>query len=105
MRFSHPLGRAGEFELEAYRPERHVVYYSCCTEPYIDITYSIQLRRRPMFYVFNLILPCLLINGIGEGMTEHIPISYKFLHCLLKSDLSRSVLGPNYDLLCVIVFF
>jgi nicotinic acetylcholine receptor, invertebrate len=56
----------GEFEMEAYKPERHVVYYSCCTDPYIDITYSIQLRRRPMFYVFNLILPCILINGIGR---------------------------------------
>ena len=56
----------GEFELEGFRPERHVVYYSCCDEPYIDITYYIQLRRRPMFYVFNLILPCILINGIGE---------------------------------------
>ncbi len=57
----------GEFELEGFRPERHVVYYSCCKEPYIDITYYIRLRRRPMFYVFNLILPCILINGIGEG--------------------------------------
>ena len=43
-----------------------MVYYSCCEEPYPDITYTIRMRRRPMFYVFNLILPCVLINGIGE---------------------------------------
>ena len=42
-----------------------MVYYSCCEEPYPDITYTIRMRRRPMFYVFNLILPCVLINGIG----------------------------------------
>ena len=33
----------GEFVMEAYAPERHVVYYSCCDEPYIDITFSIRL--------------------------------------------------------------
>ena len=56
----------GEFELEGYTPERHEVFYSCCPEPYIDVTYTIRLRRRPMFYVFNLILPCILINTIGK---------------------------------------
>ena len=56
----------GEFELEAFKPKRNEVYYSCCPWPFIDITYYIKIRRRPMFYVFNLILPCILINGIGE---------------------------------------
>ena len=60
----------GEFVLEGFEPRRHVVNYSCCQEPYIDITYSIVMRRRPMFYVFNLILPCILINGIGERERE-----------------------------------
>ena len=63
----------GEFVMEAYAPERHVVYYSCCDEPYIDITFSIRLRRRPMFYVFNLILPCILINGIGNDIALGLP--------------------------------
>lgn len=55
----------GEFDLIGFRAVRHVVTYSCCPEPYPDITYTISLKRRPMFYVFNLIIPCLLINGIG----------------------------------------
>ncbi|TRY69126.1 hypothetical protein TCAL_12201 [Tigriopus californicus] len=55
----------GEFEMEEFVPYRHEKYYTCCKEPYYDITYSIRLRRRPMFYVFNLILPCVLINGIA----------------------------------------
>lgn len=46
--------------------KRNVVYYSCCPdEPYPDITYMIILRRRPLFYVFNLILPCVLISGLA----------------------------------------
>ena len=55
----------GEFHLESFTSKYHLVNYSCCEEPYPDITYTIRMRRRPMFYVFNLILPCVLINGIG----------------------------------------
>lgn len=57
----------GEFDLIDFSARRNVEYYSCCPEPYPDITYEIRLRRRPMFYVFNLILPCILINGVGES--------------------------------------
>ena len=57
----------GEFKLESFRAEKSYVYYSCCTNPFPDITFFIELRRRPMFYVFNLILPCVLINGIGRA--------------------------------------
>ncbi|KZC05930.1 Neuronal acetylcholine receptor subunit alpha-7, partial [Dufourea novaeangliae] len=55
----------GEFDLIDFSARRNVEYYSCCPEPYPDITYEIRLRRRPMFYVFNLILPCILINGVA----------------------------------------
>ncbi|XP_075223407.1 neuronal acetylcholine receptor subunit alpha-7-like [Lycorma delicatula] len=55
----------GEFDLVSFEPIKHVEFYSCCPEPYPDITYVIRIRRRPMFYVFNLILPCILINCIA----------------------------------------
>ncbi|XP_065211418.1 neuronal acetylcholine receptor subunit alpha-10-like isoform X2 [Planococcus citri] len=55
----------GEFDLMGFDIEKHIVNYSCCSEPYPDITYIIRIRRRPMFYVFNLILPCILINCIA----------------------------------------
>ncbi|XP_050666745.1 neuronal acetylcholine receptor subunit alpha-10-like [Leptidea sinapis] len=55
----------GEFDLVSFEAIKNNQHYSCCDEPYPDITYVIKLRRRPMFYVFNLILPCLLINGIA----------------------------------------
>ena len=41
---------SGEWDLIDLIVERHVVYYSCCEEPYPDITYHIILRRRPLFY-------------------------------------------------------
>ncbi|XP_076252716.1 neuronal acetylcholine receptor subunit alpha-10-like isoform X1 [Rhynchophorus ferrugineus] len=55
----------GEFDLVSFSSVKHIEYYSCCSEPYPDITYIIKLKRRPLFYVFNLILPCILINGIA----------------------------------------
>ena len=57
----------GEFDLDKYYAIKHEKYYSCCPDsPYPDVTYYVLLRRRPMFYVFNLILPCVLINSIGK---------------------------------------
>lgn len=56
----------GEFDLISFSSVKHIEFYSCCPEPYPDITYTIKLKRRPLFYVFNLILPCILINGIGN---------------------------------------
>ncbi|XP_065556207.1 neuronal acetylcholine receptor subunit alpha-10-like isoform X4 [Artemia franciscana] len=55
----------GEWDLVDMLVEHNVVYYSCCPEPYPDITFHMILRRRPLFYVFNLILPCVLITGIA----------------------------------------
>ncbi|GJQ86089.1 putative neurotransmitter-gated ion-channel transmembrane region [Trypoxylus dichotomus] len=55
----------GEFDLVSFHAVKNVANYSCCVEPYPDITYTIKLKRRPMFYVFNLILPCILINCIA----------------------------------------
>ncbi|KYN33201.1 Neuronal acetylcholine receptor subunit alpha-7 [Trachymyrmex septentrionalis] len=67
----------GEFHLLDFTARRNVEYYSCCEEPYPDITYEIRLRRRPMFYVFNLILPCILINGVGYSILD--PQTFEFV--------------------------
>uniref|UniRef100_A0A0N4UE37 Neur_chan_LBD domain-containing protein n=1 Tax=Dracunculus medinensis TaxID=318479 RepID=A0A0N4UE37_DRAME len=54
-----------EWHLSLIRAEKNSVVYSCCPEPYPFIDVFITLERRPMFYVFNLILPCVLINAIA----------------------------------------
>ncbi|XP_069482520.1 neuronal acetylcholine receptor subunit alpha-6 isoform X2 [Ambystoma mexicanum] len=41
---------------------KHEIKYNCCEEIYTDITYSFYIRRMPMFYTINLIIPCLFIS-------------------------------------------
>ena len=41
---------------------RNVKYYTCCDEPYLDITFNITMRRKTLFYTVNLIIPCMGIS-------------------------------------------
>nr|XP_026238483.1 neuronal acetylcholine receptor subunit alpha-2-like [Urocitellus parryii] len=36
--------------------------YDCCSEIYPDVTYAFVIRRLPLFYTINLIIPCLLTS-------------------------------------------
>lgn len=54
----------GIWHLESSPVVRNVRYYSCCPEPYPDVTYTINIRRRPLFYIFNLVIPCIMILSV-----------------------------------------
>lgn len=41
---------------------RNVKFYTCCEEPYLDITFNITMRRKTLFYTVNLIIPCMGIS-------------------------------------------
>ena len=45
--------------------KQNEVIYECCPEPYLDITFVIKIRRRTLYYFFNLIVPCLLISSMA----------------------------------------
>lgn len=68
-----------EWDILSVPAERHVKTYPCCPEPYpgisrcilfifycciaemgsfADIYFSIIIRRKPLFYIINLIIPC-----------------------------------------------
>ena len=47
-----------EWDILRVPAERHVKTYPCCPEPYPDIYFNIVIRRKPLFYVVNLIIPC-----------------------------------------------
>ncbi|CAJ0574631.1 unnamed protein product, partial [Mesorhabditis spiculigera] len=75
----------GEWKLVATSALRNTQYYTCCPEPYYDIVFTFTIHRRSLFYVFNLILPCILITMLtligftlppdaGEKMSFQITI-------------------------------
>ncbi|CAH1791878.1 unnamed protein product [Owenia fusiformis] len=59
-----PFMDNGEWFLKRVSAEQNILYYGCCVEPYPDVTYYIIIQRRPLYYVFNLLLPCVFIMGV-----------------------------------------
>ena len=47
----------GEWDLIGMPVRRNVLTYSCCPEPYPDLTFYVILRRRSLYYKFNLVMP------------------------------------------------
>lgn len=54
----------GEWEVVAMPGKRNDVKYSCCPQSYIDITYTLKIKRRVLFYLNNLIIPCVVLAGM-----------------------------------------
>ncbi|XP_030232361.1 LOW QUALITY PROTEIN: neuronal acetylcholine receptor subunit alpha-3 [Gadus morhua] len=53
---------SGEWTIIDAPGYKHDIKYNCCEEIYPDITYSLYIRRLPLFYTVNMIIPCLLIS-------------------------------------------
>jgi hypothetical protein len=44
--------------------KRTTFKYQCCPEPYVDLTFTLVIRRRATFYANILILPCVLLTSL-----------------------------------------
>ncbi len=85
----------GEWELVDIRIERNVVYYGCCPEPFPDVTFIIHIRRRTVYYLYNVIFPCVMMSALtllvfclppdsGEKVTMGITVLLAFSVFLLR---------------------
>ncbi|XP_077988494.1 acetylcholine receptor subunit alpha-1-A-like [Glandiceps talaboti] len=55
----------GEWTLKGMPITREFIYYPCCPDdPYNVLTFTIIIQRRPLFYVFNLIVPGMLVSAL-----------------------------------------
>ncbi|CAG2179758.1 unnamed protein product, partial [Oppiella nova] len=54
-----------EWDIMTVPAMKRIKYYSCCPEPYIDVTFNITLRRKTLFYTVNLIIPCVGISCLS----------------------------------------
>ncbi|CAL4073180.1 unnamed protein product, partial [Meganyctiphanes norvegica] len=52
----------GEWELLNAQIVRNVIYYSCCPEPFPDVTITITIRRKTLYYMYNVVLPCMMMS-------------------------------------------
>ena len=52
--------------------KRNVRKYTCCPQTYPDITFSITIRRKTLFYTVNLIIPCVGISFLTV-LTFYLP--------------------------------
>ncbi|ESO85007.1 hypothetical protein LOTGIDRAFT_168269 [Lottia gigantea] len=56
-----PESRKG-WQLVNSSVRRDVTYYKCCPEPYPSITFTLTLKRSPVYYVHVYILPAVLLS-------------------------------------------
>ncbi|KAM9539002.1 LOW QUALITY PROTEIN: neuronal acetylcholine receptor subunit alpha-10-like [Salvelinus alpinus] len=54
-----------EWEVLGMPAKKNVILYGCCSDPYPDITYTLHLKRRASFYIFNLLIPCMMISFLA----------------------------------------
>lgn len=53
----------GEWDLVDFPCQRNELFYECCPDqPYSDVTCTLRIRRRTMYFFVNLIIPCFLIT-------------------------------------------
>ncbi|XP_039613608.1 acetylcholine receptor subunit alpha [Polypterus senegalus] len=89
---------SGEWVMKDYRSWKHWVYYSCCPDtPYLDITYHFLMLRLPLYFIVNVIIPCLLFSFL-TGLVFYLPTDSGE-----KMTLSISVLLSLTVFLLVIV--
>ncbi|KAG8144865.1 hypothetical protein E2320_013273 [Naja naja] len=55
----------GEWDLVGVPGKRTESFYDCCKEPYPDVTFTITMRRRTLYYGLNLLIPCVLISALA----------------------------------------
>uniref|UniRef100_A0A667YSV8 Cholinergic receptor, nicotinic, alpha 10a n=1 Tax=Myripristis murdjan TaxID=586833 RepID=A0A667YSV8_9TELE len=54
-----------EWEVLGMPAKKNIILYGCCSDPYPDITYTLHLKRRASFYIFNLLIPCMMISFLA----------------------------------------
>ena len=52
---------SAEWNLNDVKKQRNAKKYTCCLNKLADISITIVMDRKPLFYLFNLVIPCLII--------------------------------------------
>lgn len=63
-----------EWELIAVFYEQSERTYACCPESHPDISFILHMRRRTFYYIFNIIVPCIMLSVLTL-LTFWIPMT------------------------------
>ncbi|KRZ83753.1 Cullin-3 [Trichinella sp. T8] len=109
------LFAVSQFTTADYPVRRTVKLYECCPdEPYSDVKYCLHIRRRTLYYGFNLIIPSLLISLMtllgfilpvesGEKLTLEITILLSV--CVFLTMVSQMTPSTSEAVSLIGVFF
>ncbi|XP_065566598.1 acetylcholine receptor subunit alpha-L1-like isoform X2 [Artemia franciscana] len=75
-----------EWDILSIPAKRSIRSYECCEDKYPDIFFNMTLRRKTLFYVVNLIVPCVGISALS------VLVFYLPADCGEKVALSISIL-------------
>ncbi|XP_050522325.1 acetylcholine receptor subunit alpha-type acr-16-like isoform X5 [Daktulosphaira vitifoliae] len=75
----------GEWDLLDLQAQRSLKNYACCPNPYVDVTFTLYIRRRTIYYLVNLIMPSVTLavmamlgftlpSDCGEKMTLGVTV-------------------------------
>lgn len=54
--------RNGEWYLESFKTYLEIETFDCCPNNFPYIIFELKIRRRTLFYLFNIVFPCILIS-------------------------------------------
>lgn len=100
----------GEWNLVGMPVTRTEAQYACCKYPFAVLDFNINIVRRSLFYVFNLLVPCMLVSALtmlcfylpadaGEKVTLCITILLSLTVFLL---LVAETMPPTSDVIPLI---
>lgn len=56
---------SSEWELLSIENEVVTHVYPCCPNPFVRLEYTLKLERKPLYYIFNLVIPCIVLMVIA----------------------------------------
>ncbi|KAL5011028.1 hypothetical protein ScPMuIL_013333 [Solemya velum] len=51
-----------EWDLLSITLSKNIRTHSCCPDPHPDMTYQLHIRRKTFYYIFNIIVPCIMLS-------------------------------------------
>ena len=68
--------------VEGVPAKRNEKRYECCPEVYIDITFTVRIQRRKLYYIFNLVVPCFMMSCLESVSAPlNLPCSHSSTVC------------------------